>query len=84
MTTTEEHHIDAVRDRLDAAFPDVPRRVIEDAIAAELARFEGRRVRDFVPLLVERNARESIRSTGARASDEEDTAEDDTASAPAQ
>ncbi|MCC8930983.1 hypothetical protein C5142_03350 [Rhodococcus sp. BGS-1C] len=61
MTTTEDDHIAAVRDRLGTAFPDVPRPVIEDAVSAEHARFEGRSIRDFVPLLVERNARASLR-----------------------
>ncbi len=60
MTTTEGEHIDAVRDRLGSLFPDVPRSVIDDAIAAEHARFEGNTIRDFVPLFVERKARETL------------------------
>lgn len=62
MSATEHDHIDAVRDRLGTAFPDVPRPVIDDTIAAELARFDGRSIRDFVPLFVERKAREALLS----------------------
>jgi hypothetical protein len=62
MTTTEHEHIDAVRDRIGTLFPDVPRSVIDDTIAAEHARFDGNSIRDFVPLFVERKARETLRS----------------------
>lgn len=62
MTTTEHEHIDAVRDRLGAQFPDVPRPVIDDTIAAEHARFEGNSIRDFVPLFVERKARQALQA----------------------
>lgn len=62
MATTEHDHIDAVRDRLGTAFPDVPRPVIDETIASELARFDDRSIRDFVPLFVERKARETLRN----------------------
>ena len=62
MATTEHDHVDAVRDRLSTAFPDVPRPVIDATIETELARFDGRSIRDFVPLFVERKAREALRS----------------------
>lgn len=62
MTTTEHEHIDAVRDRLAALVPDVPRSVIADTIAAEHARFDGNSIRDFVPLFVERKARETLQT----------------------
>ena len=63
MTTTNEtEHLAAVQDRLTAALPGVNRQEIERAVAAEYARFEGRAVRDFVPLFVERNARQALRS----------------------
>ncbi len=61
-TTTEHEHIDAVRDRLGAQFPDVPRSVIDETIAAEHARFEGNSIRDFVPLFVERKARKALQA----------------------
>lgn len=62
-TTNESEHLAAVQDRLTAALPGVSRRDIERAVAAVYARFEGRSVRDFVPLFVERNARQALRST---------------------
>lgn len=63
MTTiNESEHLAAVQDRLAAALPGVSRRDIERAVASEYARFEGRSVRDFVPLLVERSARQALRS----------------------
>ncbi|MDV8022199.1 three-helix bundle dimerization domain-containing protein [Rhodococcus sp. IEGM 1330] len=62
MTTATEHdHIDAVRDRLKSTFSDIPRPVIDETVASELARFDGRKIRDFVPLFVERKARETLR-----------------------
>ena len=63
--TKESENLAAVQDRLVAALPGVPRERIEQAIAEEYARFDGRSVRDFVPLFVERNAREALRSVTA-------------------
>ncbi|MGV8874495.1 MAG: three-helix bundle dimerization domain-containing protein [Rhodococcus sp. (in: high G+C Gram-positive bacteria)] len=60
MTTTESDHIDAVRDRLGTAFPDLSRPEIDNAVSVEHARFDGRSIRDFVPLFVERNAKASL------------------------
>lgn len=49
----EEQHIDAVRDRLARRFPEIDRYVVDRAIDIAHHRFDGRPVRDFVPLLVE-------------------------------
>ena len=38
------------------------RSVLDDTIAAEHARFEGNFTRDFVPLFVERKARETLQT----------------------
>ncbi|MDZ7914890.1 MAG: hypothetical protein U5O16_24140 [Rhodococcus sp. (in: high G+C Gram-positive bacteria)] len=62
MTTTEHEHLDAVRDRLATLFPDLPRSVIDETIAAQYARFEGTTIRDFVPLFVERKARAALQA----------------------
>jgi hypothetical protein len=70
MTTTEDDHIAAIRDRLGAAFPGVPGQVIDDAIAVERARFENKKIRDFVPLLVERRARESLQNNRVHISED--------------
>ncbi|MFE5706082.1 three-helix bundle dimerization domain-containing protein [Rhodococcus koreensis] len=56
MSTSEEQHIDVVRRRLQGRFPDLDTRLIDEAIDAAHHRFDGRPVRDFVPLLVERAA----------------------------
>lgn len=61
-TTNKSEHLAAVQDRLTAALPGVSRHDIEQTVAAEYVRFEGRAVRDFVPLFVERNARQALRS----------------------
>ena len=56
MATTEDQHIDVVRRRLQVRFPDLDIHVIDEAIDTAHHRFDGRPVRDFVPLLVERAA----------------------------
>ena len=61
--TTEADHIAAVKDRLAAAMPNVPASHIDAAVAEQHAHFEGRSIRDFVPLFVERRARERLRGT---------------------
>ncbi len=61
--TTEADHLAAVKNRLAAAMPDVPAARIDAAVAEQYARFEGRTIRDFVPLFVERRAREHLRRT---------------------
>lgn len=60
MSTTEQDHLTAVSDRLGTLFPNTPADTIKAAVAAAHARFEGRSIRDFVPLLVERNARAAL------------------------
>ncbi|MDH6292268.1 MULTISPECIES: three-helix bundle dimerization domain-containing protein [Rhodococcus] len=63
MDDREERDIDVVRTRLIQRYPDLDSGVIEDLIAAELGRFDGCRVRDFVPLLVERAAARTLDAT---------------------
>ncbi|MFC9556643.1 three-helix bundle dimerization domain-containing protein [Rhodococcus sp. NPDC056960] len=61
MTPDDELlHIDQVIDRLDARFPDLPRESIEQVVRSAHAHFANGKVRDFVPLLVERLAREKL------------------------
>ncbi|RZL81882.1 MAG: hypothetical protein EOP32_13775 [Rhodococcus sp. (in: high G+C Gram-positive bacteria)] len=62
MTNDEElHHIEQVIDRFDTRYPDVPRESIEQVVHSAHRHFANGKVRDFVPLLVERAAREKIR-----------------------
>ena len=61
MTHDEELlHIDQVIDRLDMRFPDLPRESIEQVVRSAHEHFATGKVRDFVPLLVERLAREKL------------------------
>ncbi|RZL75323.1 MAG: hypothetical protein EOP32_31715 [Rhodococcus sp. (in: high G+C Gram-positive bacteria)] len=61
MTHDEElQHIDQVIDRLDTRFPDLPRESIERVVRSAHEHFATGKVRDFVPLLVERLAREKL------------------------
>lgn len=60
-TSNEERlHVEKVIERLDNRFPDIPRQTVEEIVRTAQARFANRKVRDFVPLLVERTAREAI------------------------
>jgi hypothetical protein len=59
-STTEEQHIGVVRQRLARRFPTIDSGVINQAIDTAHHRFDGRPVRDFVQLLVERAAIRSL------------------------
>jgi hypothetical protein len=70
MTRTianEEQAVADVIDRLVARFPDLPKERISDAVAAASARLAGAKVRDFVPVLVEREARGQLEQRRASA-----------------
>jgi hypothetical protein len=67
MDDSEEHDIDVVRTRLIQRYPDLDPALIEDLIEASLRRFDGCRIRDFVPLLVERAAARTLDATNSRA-----------------
>jgi hypothetical protein len=67
MDDREEHDIDVVRIRLIQRYPDLDSEVLENLIVAVLGRFDGCRVRDFVPLLVERAATRTLDATYSRA-----------------
>lgn len=55
MVTDNEHRaIDEVVDRIAERFPNVPPEDVRDAVHRHLASYEGAAVRDFVPVLVER------------------------------
>ncbi|GAF45453.1 three-helix bundle dimerization domain-containing protein [Rhodococcus wratislaviensis] len=61
MTHDEELlHIDQVIDRVDTRFPDLPQEGIERVVRSAHEHFATGKVRDFVPLLVERLAREKL------------------------
>lgn len=53
----EQRQIDQVVDRLVQAFPLVPDDVISETVAAAHRGFDMARIREFVPMLVERQCR---------------------------
>ncbi|KQR94180.1 hypothetical protein M1742_24920 [Salmonella enterica subsp. enterica serovar Typhimurium] len=50
---------DVVR-RLHQRFPAIPTERVADAVMAAYYRFDGARIRDFIPVLVERAARNTL------------------------
>ncbi|MBV8346686.1 MAG: hypothetical protein JOZ49_03845 [Mycolicibacterium sp.] len=57
---SEKSAIDEVQRRLARKFSHLPPDLITTAVAQAHARFEQSPVRDFVPLLVERRARQEL------------------------
>ncbi|RPA12082.1 three-helix bundle dimerization domain-containing protein [Gordonia sp. OPL2] len=53
---SEQQHIDEVRDRLAARFPDQSSDAVAATVDAAYRELGDTRVRDFIPLLVERRA----------------------------
>lgn len=59
MTHPREHEQSAIAqviDRLSAQFPQIPGATVASVVHGAHSRFEGRPVRDYVPLFVERAA----------------------------
>ncbi|MDR6905787.1 hypothetical protein J2X63_001473 [Agromyces sp. 3263] len=61
----EDRAIDEVVSRLSERFPTVSPEHIEAVVDEELHKFDGGRVRDFVPVLVERAAKKRLKAEGA-------------------
>ena len=53
----EQHQIDQVVSRLTESFPYVPDHVISETVDSTYRRFDGARIREIVPLFVERSCR---------------------------
>ncbi|AZI65754.1 hypothetical protein ATN38_01750 [Rhodococcus sp. FH8] len=63
MTNDEEDRlIGQTLTRLTAKFPSVSAEAVAGAVESAHAHFAGHRIRDFVPLLVERMAKEKLSS----------------------
>jgi hypothetical protein len=58
--TSEEARIAALIQRLSESHPDVPRDQVAAAVHDALSSFGAASVRDYVPLLVERRARQLL------------------------
>jgi hypothetical protein len=57
----EAREIDEVIGRLRGRFPDVTEERIREIVTTEHSAFDGRPIRDFVPVFVERAAVERLR-----------------------
>lgn len=56
----EEAAIAEVVERLSERFPDAPVSQIDAAVQGAYSHFEGAKVRDFIPVLTEREARANL------------------------
>jgi hypothetical protein len=61
---SEQKALEQIAERLATRFPELAADTIVHAIQGRYAEFEGSRIRDFVPVLVERSVRADL--TGAR------------------
>ena len=61
MDDQESRAIGEVVNRLRAAYPDLPAETVGTAVRAAQAELADHPIRDFVPVLVERAARERLR-----------------------
>ena len=62
---SEETAMGQVLERLTQKHPAVPLLTVADVVQKMHAKFDGRPIRDFVPLFVERNARAELAKLGA-------------------
>lgn len=61
-TTRERHALDQVTDRLSQSFADrYSSTQVDQTVSSIHRRFDGRPIREFVPVLVERIARDELR-----------------------
>lgn len=62
----EEQAVHAVIDRLAGRFPQLEREDIATVVHEAHHELDGNPIRDFVPVLVEHEARERLQATGAQ------------------
>jgi hypothetical protein len=63
QTPDEERELTDVIDRLMKKFPAASRDEVEGAVTAEHEALDGHRLRDFVPVLVEKQAKKRLRKS---------------------
>ena len=63
---TEQSAMTDLIERLAGQFPELSRDEIESAVHGRYEQFEDSRIRDFVPVLVERAVREDMRNGAPR------------------
>jgi hypothetical protein len=68
IQVNEETLLADIERRLVSEFPHIPPMVVDTLIRKQHARFEASRIRDFVPLLVEKRARRELKTQIAPAS----------------
>ena len=59
---SEQRSVDEVIDRLGMKYPAVDRERIGEIVTEEHEAFNGRPVRDFVPVLVEKQAKQRVKA----------------------
>ena len=64
---SEQTVIDEVVARLSSRYPAISKETVESIVQDVYARFDGRPLRDYVPLLVERNAKNELEQLGGDA-----------------
>ena len=60
---SEQVALRQLEDRLSSVYVDIPTDRIQSAMRSAQARFEDSKIRDFVPLLVERRVRAELANT---------------------
>jgi len=60
---SEQVALRQLEDRLRSVYVDIPTDRIQSAMRSAQARFEDSKIRDFVPLLVERRVRAELANT---------------------
>lgn len=65
MESSEHAVIEQLVDRLQVSYPDVSPDRVSMVVRHNHARFDGRPVRDFVPLFVERRSRRELATASA-------------------
>jgi hypothetical protein len=56
----EQKSLNQITERVTREFPELPAQQIIDAVRGHYAEFEGSRIRDFIPILVERAVRSDL------------------------
>jgi hypothetical protein len=60
VSVEEDRLIEQVVDRLKAGFPQVPHDTVHEIVGSIHHRFDDAKIRDFVPLFVERHTKEKL------------------------
>jgi hypothetical protein len=61
VSLDDQDEIEEVAARLVRRFPEVPEPSIRDVVTTAWSHFEGSKIRDFVPVLAERDAKAQLR-----------------------